>query len=259
MTHLSPEDGSFKRHLLSFIKNLEDGIRGIRFQTSTDGISHGALVSHSTYSPWIDDKQFQSIWSVVSQFSLLDIYRMYQLWTTTHQLSKNPAMGGDILEVGSWRGGSGCLIAAQAASLIPSAIVYMADTFRGVAKAGQHDTLYRGGEHSDTSPDTVLALANSLTLKNVRLLEGMFPENTGKSIESKQFRMCHIDVDTYQSAKDTFFWVWPKITVGGAVIFDDYGFWGCEGVTKFVNEVAKSGDSFFIHNLTGQAILLKQS
>ncbi len=104
-----------------------------------------------------------------------------------------------------------------------------------------------------------MSLASRLSLKNVQLLVGMFPEDTGNVIYSRSFRMCHIDVDTYQSAKDTYHWVWPKLVAGGAIIFDDYGFWGCEGVTKFVNEVAQSSDSLFVHNLTGQAILFKQS
>ena len=42
-------------------------------------------------------------------------------------------------------------------------------------------------------------------------------------------------------------------------MFDDYGFSGCEGVTKYVNELRESNrDLFFIHNLNGHAILIKQ-
>ena len=32
--------------------------------------------------------------------------------------------------------------------------------------------------------------------------------------------LCHIDVDVYQSARDTVEWVEPRLTSGGAIVFD---------------------------------------
>ena len=32
---------------------------------------------------------------------------------------------------------------------------YLCDTFKGVVKAGSHDTAYKGGEHANTSIPTV--------------------------------------------------------------------------------------------------------
>jgi hypothetical protein len=43
---------------------------------------------------------------------------------------------------------------------------------------------------------------------------------------------------------------------GAAAIFDDYGFEGCEGVTRFV-ESLKVGT--LIHNLNGHAVIIKNS
>ena len=36
--------------------------------------------------------------------------------------------------------------------------------------------------------------------------------------------------------------LWPKLAKGGIVIFDDYGFIGCE-VTKLVNETSMNKDN----------------
>lgn len=41
-------------------------------------------------------------------------------------------------------------------------------------------------------------------------------------------------VDVYQSAKDIVEWAMPRLTRGGVVVFDDYGFRNCEGVTTLV-------------------------
>jgi O-methyltransferase len=92
-------------------------------------------------------------------------------------------------------------------------------------------------------------------LKNVRVFEGIYPEEVFLPNEIK-LRLCHIDVDTYQSAKDIFIHVWPKINKGGCVVFDDYGFWGCEGVTALCNELNLS-DGVFIYNLNGHALFIK--
>lgn len=256
---LKPADSEFKRHLLSAWGSIAGTIRDVRFQTHVDGISHAPLVSHATYSPWLDDLEFQAIWNVVASHSLVDVYRMYLLWTTADQVCRNPTLAGDVLEVGTWRGGSGCLIAARCALLNPQVQVFLADTFAGVAKSSTRDTLYQGGEHSDTSPVIVGDLVGRLSLTNISVLQGVFPEETGQPIADRSFRLCHIDVDTYQSGREVFEWVWPRLVAGGVVVFDDFGFWGCEGITRLVHELAPGADRLLIHNLSGQAIFVKIS
>ena len=66
----------------------------------------------------------------------------------------------------------------------------------------------------------------------------------------------HIDVDTYESASSVFNWVWDKVSLGGIVVFDDYGIWGCEGIAAFINQLKKSGKTV-IHNLNGHAVVPK--
>ena len=45
--------------------------------------------------------------------------------------------------------------------------------------------------------------------------------------------------------------------VGGMIVFDDYGFSGCEGVTKLVDEERNKNDRIVIHNLNGHGIIIK--
>jgi O-methyltransferase len=45
---------------------------------------------------------------------------------------------------------------------------------------------------------------------------------------------------------------------GGVVVFDDYGFWGCEGVTQAVHEIrAGLEHALLVHNLNGHAVLVR--
>jgi O-methyltransferase len=191
----------------------------------------------------------------VRAFTLVDVYRLYELWMLVGQVG---AIAGDILEVGVWRGGSGCLLAAKARVEGLAATVFLCDTFVGVVKAGVQDREYTGGEHSDTSAETVTRLAVKLGLDNVRVLGGVFPDETAQEIESARFRLCHIDVDVYDSARDVFEWCWPRLSIGGVVVFDDFGFHDCEGVTRLVTELAARPDVLFLHNLNGHALLIKR-
>jgi O-methyltransferase len=212
------------------------------------------VIPRATYSPWLNDEGFLETFEIVRRNSLVDIYRCFELWQLVGQVSH---LYGDLLEVGVWRGGTGCLIAERAQRLGIDAQVFLCDTFSGVVKATHQDPVYVGAEHADASAADVELLAATLGLTNIKILPGVFPDDAGPLIEDHRFRLCHIDVDVYQSAKDTFRWVWDKLVPGGVVIFDDYGFDECAGVTSFVNEETKRADVLFVHNLNGHGVLVK--
>jgi O-methyltransferase len=206
----------------------------------------------ATYSPWLQDEDFKKAYTLSKTNTLVDIYRCYELWTLVKQTNK---LEGDVLEVGVWKGGTGCLLAGAVSK---GTTVFLCDTFKGVVKAGSKDNRYRGGEHSDTSIEVVLQLFNKAALSNFSILEGIFPEETAAAVENKKFRFCHIDVDVYESARDIFFWVWERMETGGVVVFDDYGHAACEGITDLVNEeLAPRKDLVMVHNLNGHAVLIK--
>jgi O-methyltransferase len=45
--------------------------------------------------------------------------------------------------------------------------------------------------------------------------------------------------------------------VGGLVVYDDYGFPRCDGITRHVDEQRTLADRVVIHNLNGHAVVLK--
>jgi O-methyltransferase len=217
--------------------------------------AHEMAYPLSTYAPWQSDEEFKRAYDSVRRHTLVDVWRCYELWSLVGELREVP---GAILEVGVWRGGTGALMAARAESLGVEDPVYLCDTWRGVVKTGDVDTYYRDGKHDDASREIVAELVGSMGLPNVELLPGVFPDETGGRIADRSFRLCHCDVDVYQSAHDVFEWVWPRLSPGGMVVFDDYGFPACPGVTKFVNEQRLQDDRIVIHNLNGHGLVVKR-
>jgi O-methyltransferase len=217
--------------------------------------AHEMAFPLSTYAPWQADEEFRRAYEAVRRNTLVDVWRCYELWSLVSELRDVP---GAILEVGVWRGGTGILMATRAAALGLDDPVYLCDTWAGVVKTGDVDTYYRDGKHDDASRETVAALAVALGTTNVELLQGVFPDETADRIADRRFRLCHCDVDVYRSAKDVFDWVWPRLEPGGMVVFDDYGFPACPGVTKFVDEQRLLGDRTVIHNLNGHGLVVKR-
>jgi O-methyltransferase len=220
--------------------------------------SHELIVPmNSTYSPWYDDARFRATYDAIAGHTFVDEYKCWELWEQLGQLGH---VDGDVLEVGVWRGGTGTLLARRAADCGFDARVYLADTFAGVAHAGDEDPWYRGGEHADTSPEIVGALARANGVEP-ELLVGIFPDDTGHLVDERTFRLVHIDVDVYESARQVLLWAWPRLSVGGVVVWDDYGSFQCEGVVTLGRALFDLDSPAFrlVHNLNGHLLLLKLS
>ena len=219
------------------------------------GDLHGPIEVRSYYSPWNVDDEFLFIWEKVRTRTMVDFMRLYELWTLTEQVSKLDS--GVVIEVGVRKGGSGCLMAHRAESLGIPGPFYLCDNFEGLVKLGEKDTFHREGKFA-VVPAHVFDLIEEMSLEDyVKVLAGTFPDETAHIIYEPNVRLCHIDVDIYQSAKDVAEWVWPRLVLGGVVVYDDYGFKECSGVTELVNEQMDKPDRIVLYNLNGHAIVIK--
>jgi len=246
---------SILRRLKHFLWGIKDLFldRDFTWKNEPSNFLHRRIFPGATLSPWLNDSEFLSLYMKIRNNTLVDLYRCYELWSLAKQ---SITIEGDIIEVGVWRGGTGALL-SSAIKGISNKKVFLADTFSGVVKAGAMDTKYKGGEHSDTSQSIVNDLLKSLSINNVEILKGIFPDETQHAIKGP-VSLLHCDVDVYSSAKDIVEWCLPRLSVGGIIIFDDYGFSGCEGVTAFCEELKLKNEDFrFIHNLNGHAVFIK--
>jgi O-methyltransferase len=245
-----------KRTLQKFLRIF--GLRVSRIQSknnwhsqSSPDILHSIIEPLATYSPWLMDVQFMNTYRVAEKNTLIDIYRCYELFSLAKQTSH---LNGSYLEVGVWRGGSAFVISQAIAG---QHHLYLADTFHGVAKTTANDTSYKDGDHSDTSKNLVENYLLKRQVSNFTIIEGVFPESGFDKLKRESFSFVHIDVDVYQSVRESMDFLSSRILKGGIVILDDCGFYGCEGVTRYVEEHMLSNVFTTIYNLNGHAILIK--
>jgi O-methyltransferase len=221
-------------------------------------LSYDFVNPAANYAPWNDDKIFNETYNSISSFTLVDKYRCFEIWELAEKINAIDKEAA-FIEIGVWRGGTAAIVGKKLSTIDAKVDFYLADTFEGVPKSSEKDPFYNNGEHNDTS-ETMVKKMLSDKYNNYTILKGIFPEATAHNIPNDQkFGYCHIDVDVYKSAKDIVNWIWDKMIVGGVIVFDDYGFHTCNGITKYVNELKLDKDKVVIHNLNGHAIIVKVS
>ncbi len=235
-------------------KNLQLEVRPFRNAKMADNSE--IIRPYSNYAPWKEDKDFEAVYNIIRNYTLVDHYRNYELWDLVSQVA--PQVEGDILEVGVWRGGTAGTMGKMLQKVSPDKKIYLADTFSGVVKATDADSQYTGGEHADTSLELVQDLMhNKLGLNNFEILQGIFPDDTGHRIADKKFCLCHADVDVYLSTREIVDWIWPRLSVGGVIVYDDFGYIDTDGIIKFIKEEKQKPDRLITYNLNGHAVEIK--
>jgi O-methyltransferase len=186
------------------------------------------LTRHWRIEPWNTDAGFLRVMEGVAGRTLVDPVRCYMLW---QQARSTAPLGGEVAEVGVYRGGTARLLAR---TVQPTGrTVHLFDTFAGMPAVDAARDLHREGDFAETSLDEVRAfLAGS---PNVRFYPGFFPQ-TAEPVRDTRFSFVHVDVDIYPSVRDCCAFFYPRLLPGGVMIFDDYGFLSCPGARQAVDE-----------------------
>ena len=137
---------------------------------------------------------------------------------------------GDFFETGTWRGGSVIFMRAILKAYgITNRNVYVADSFEGLPQPSPE--LYpqdSGDEHHkidflSVSLETVKSNFERYGLldEQVKFLKGWFSD-TLPSAPVEQIALLRLDGDMYESTMDGLTNLYPKLSIGGYIIIDDY-------------------------------------
>jgi O-methyltransferase len=139
-------------------------------------------------------------------------------------------VAGDLIETGVWRGGTSIFMrAVLAAHGVDDRTVWVADSFEGLptpsADAHPVDRRYDLDGFSELAVGLDQVKANfakyGLLDEHVQFLAGWF-KDTLAAAPIEQLAVARLDGDLYESTIDAITALYPKLSLGGYLIVDDY-------------------------------------
>lgn len=157
-------------------------------------------------------------------------------------LEKTRDIPGDIAECGVFRGHSLVPIGIYLQQKQIPKSVFGFDSFEGFPATLTLDAQWteaEGWKHADfmaeTSLDLVKAKLLLFQLERIELVRGFFEESLHK-VSTRTFSFVHLDVDSYSSYKECISFFYPRLSSGGAMLFDEYNDPPWPGCNRAVDE-----------------------
>ncbi len=199
---------------------------------------------------WADNSIFLDLFEDIKPHTLLGTDRLFMLWQYANSVKR---IDGEVAQVGVYQGGSAKLISEVFKNTNKD--TYLFDTFSGMPDVDSNIDRHKKGDFKDTSLDSVRNLFSDRS--NVYFYPGVFPA-TSKPIHDKKFSFVYIDVDIYQSTKDSLVFFYPRMTTGGIIVLDDYQGKHTPGVKKALDEFLQDKQEIVTITAIGQCVLIKQ-
>ena len=173
---------------------------------------------------------------------------------------------GDFAECGCWKGHSTYIVASILSDRGFANEFHVFDSFEGglSEKHPQDKNKLRDETTSDmTQQKQVFASSKGEVERTlaefpfVKLYEGWIPDRFDE-VEARQFCFVHVDVDLYQPTLNCLEFFYPRLSSGGVVVVDDYGYSAFPGAKRAVDEFLQRNDHQMFYEVpVGGAFFIK--
>jgi hypothetical protein len=204
---------------------------------------------------------FTPLYEAAKPYTMTSLERMYGLFKAAGHITAHQ-VAGDFVECGVWKGGSAMLAALSLAHFgDTSRRLWLYDTFEGMTAPTEADVDYADEHASKRLGDkwpTYDAIAKvpleqvreamastGYPMEQVKLVKGRVEQTIPASIPDR-IAILRLDTDWYESTIHELEHLYPRLTVGGVLIVDDYGHW--KGCRRAVDEyLAKHRIPMMLH------------
>lgn len=144
---------------------------------------------------------------------------------------------GDIIEFGSFRGGSAIFMAKVCAELKLESKVWALDTFAGMPKPDKSIDAHKAGDFQGVGFEELRAYTAKCGLTNLHWIQGLFEDTAVDVLEGAgKILLAHIDCDIRSAVQYSYNIVKKYMVNGGYVVFDDATTSSCLGATQVVED-----------------------
>ena len=217
-------------------------------------IGHGILRrirAHEMFLPDLAEEDLKII-SEVKGFTMTSPERIYGLVNAVRYVVNNQ-ISGDVVDCGVWKGGS---IMAAAKTLLQmksqERSLYLYDTFAGMTAPTEHDVTHFEPNTAEKSYATYQGengvckwayapfeeaqrniFSTGYPKEKIHFVAGPVEKTLLEKVPER-ISLLRLDTDFYESTKAEMTHLFPRLSVGGVIIVDDYGHW--EGARIAVDE-----------------------
>ena len=203
----------------------------------------------------------------VGPYTMTTPARIYSLVRAVEYVSAR-AVPGAFVECGVWRGGSMMAVALTLLRLgVTDRDLYLYDTFTGMTAPTDED-VRRSGERAadllaeESRSSDIWAIAAIDDVREAVLSVG-YPEERIHFVQGpvedtlpanapEAIALLRLDTDWYSSTKHELVHLFPRLTSGGVLILDDYGYW--QGARRAVDEyLAENGLRLLLNRIDNTA------
>lgn len=184
--------------------------------------------------------------NIAYRYSMMNSKRLWNIFNCSQNVLEDKIQG-DFVECGVYKGGGIILMSSIINKKKINKKVWAYDTFAGMSEPDQNDKDYSGEDAmmhwktfknenhnnwcyaslSDVKKNVSFASAElSLNLDNINYIKGKV-ENTlnDKNNLPEKISILRLDTDFYNSTKFELKILYPKLSIGGYLIIDDFGYW----------------------------------
>lgn len=161
---------------------------------------------------------------------------------------------GDMAECGVYKGASAWLMCRRAAPVRKR--VHLFDSFAGLSRPKDVDGRY--WTEGDLTAGEEYVHRNLSDYDNYVTHPGWIPDRFA-DVENERFCFVHVDVDLYEPTRDSVSFFYPRLSPGGVMLFDDYGYETCPGAKKAIDDYFSDKPDPLLHLPTGQGMVIRSN
>ncbi len=235
---------------IEFLKNAIE-----RFKTMFAGVYAGdnAILFDRSLG-FLEDQRFMNAFNsnVRNEQEQSLILRLNTLiWAAQHALS----VEGDFVECGVYRGFSSAVIADYLEFGNLDKTLYLYDTFEGIPS--EHDS-----ENHEATEYAARGIYEGVVQRfskydNVRIVKGIVPDTFADAAPEK-VALLHLNLNSSKAQTAALEVLFDRITPGGVIVFDDYGWAACRAQRIAADEFMTTRGYRILEIPTGQGLLIKR-